>query len=97
MKKMCYRIFNNSNYIQNEPTFLEICTGLFVLKSYEQFVLGNLTRDTILGKFCGLIRPTAVYRSSSTQMLIVFSSDYAIQKAGFRIRIKAVDNSKCNS
>ena len=48
----------------------------------------------MLNKFCGSVRPTSTYRSSGTQMLIVFSSDYIIQKAGFRIRIKAVDNSK---
>ncbi|XP_060580777.1 deleted in malignant brain tumors 1 protein-like [Ruditapes philippinarum] len=77
-------------YFDNETYAIE--SNSYCRYDYVIFYDGNLTTNTMLDKFCGLIRPTSVYRSSSTQMLIVFSSDYAIQKAGFRIRIKAVDN-----
>ncbi|XP_060580773.1 uncharacterized protein LOC132737494 [Ruditapes philippinarum] len=77
-------------YFDNETYAIE--SNSYCRYDYVIFYDGNLTTNTMLNKFCGSIRPTSVYRSSSTQMLIVFSSDYIIQKAGFRIRIKAVDN-----
>ncbi|XP_045203950.2 uncharacterized protein LOC123556920 [Mercenaria mercenaria] len=77
-------------YFDNETFAIERNTYC----RYDYVILydGNSTSDTMLNKFCGFDSPDTAYRSSSTEMLIVFSSDYVLEYAGFRIRIKAVDN-----
>ncbi|XP_045206683.2 uncharacterized protein LOC123558906 [Mercenaria mercenaria] len=77
-------------YFDNETFAIERNT--YCSYDYVIFYDGNSTSDTMINKFCGFDRPETAYRSSSTAMLIVFSSDYILQYAGFRIRIKAVDN-----
>ncbi|XP_060580779.1 deleted in malignant brain tumors 1 protein-like [Ruditapes philippinarum] len=56
--------------------------------SYDYVIIydGNTTSDSILSKFCGSVSPSSIYRSSGQQMMIIFSSDYSLQYAGFRLR-----------
>ncbi|XP_045203951.2 uncharacterized protein LOC123556921 [Mercenaria mercenaria] len=77
-------------YFDDESFAIEY--NIYCSYDYVIFYDGNTTSGTMLNKFCGFERSTFSYRSSGDQMLIIFSSDYALQYSGFRIKVKAVDS-----